>query len=94
MHDKKFYKNLSAEELWHLSKEAVENPQDIIFRFYDTFNLARSHERLWEMMKITLSSQDINDWDEVQRSNCIHFYELLTDLIKANYMLYLKLKDM
>jgi len=82
----------SAEELWYLSKEAVENPQKAIYEFFDTYGLGGSHDRLWHMLKLTLSSPEINNWDEAKRANCIHFYELLTQLIKANYILFLKMR--
>ena len=83
----------TAEEIWYLSKEAVENPQAIIYRFYDTYGLMSPHEMLWEMLKTTLSSNEIDDWDSIERSNYLYFFGLLKDLINANYILYLKLRE-
>ncbi|HTN08533.1 hypothetical protein [Agriterribacter sp.] len=80
----------SAEELWYRSKEPDENAQKAICKFFDMYGLGSAHERLWEMLRLALSSGEINDWNEVQRANIIHFYELLAQLIKANYMLFLK----
>jgi hypothetical protein len=87
-----FVNSPSPEELWFLSPEAVENPQKAITDFFDTYGLASAHDRLWQMVKQTLSSQDINGWNEVKRANCIHYYELLTELLNANYALFLKIR--
>ena len=82
----------SPEELWFLSPEALENPQDAIFDFFDTYALGSAHDRLWQMVKHTFSSPEINGWNEVKRANCIHFYELLAELLNANYGLFLKIR--
>jgi hypothetical protein len=82
----------SPEELWHLSPEALETPQNAIFEFFDTYALASAHDRLWQMVKHTFSSEDVNTWNEVKRANCIHYYELLKELLNANYALFLKLR--
>ena len=88
-----FVNRPSAEELWYLSRESVENPQKAIYQFFDTYNLTSSHEQLWQMLRLTLSNEDINDWSEVKRANCFHYYELLLDLLKANYVLFLKMRN-
>lgn len=85
-----YVNNHPAEELWLLSKEPVENAQKAICAFFDMYDLGSANERLWEMLKLALSSGEINNWNEVQRANVIHFYELLAQLINANYMLFLK----
>jgi hypothetical protein len=82
----------SPEELWYLSKEAVENPQAIIYRFYDTYGLMVPHQRLWEMFKLMLGNDETDNWNSMQRSNYIHFFEMLKELINANYILFLKLR--
>lgn len=88
-----FVNKPTAEELWHLSKESVENPQKAIYDFFDTYGLGGSHDRLWHMLRITMSSAEINDWTENKRANCFHFYETLLDLIKSNYTLFLKMRN-
>lgn len=88
-----FVNKPSAEELWYLSKESVENPQKAIYQFFDTYGLARSHEHIWQMLRLTISSKETNEWNEIKRANCIHFYELLLDLLKANYVLFLKMRN-
>lgn len=88
-----FVNSPSAEELWYLSKESVENPQKAIYQFFDTYGLGSSHERLWQMLRLTISSEETNEWNEVKRANCIHFYELLLDLLKSNYILFLKMRN-
>ncbi len=88
-----FVNRPSAEELWHLSKESVENPQKAIYQFFDTYGLASSHEQLWQMLRLTISSEEINEWNEIKRANCFHFYELLIDLLKASYTLFLKMRN-
>lgn len=45
------------------------------------------------MLRLTISSEEINEWNEVKRANCIHFYELLLDLLKSNYILFLKMRN-
>lgn len=87
-----FVNRPSAEELWHLSKESVENPQKAIYRFFDTYGLASSYERLWQMLRLTIGSEEINEWNAAKRSNCFHFNELLLDLLKSNYVLFLKMR--
>ncbi len=82
-----------AEELGYFSKESVENAQKAICTFFDMYGLASADERLWEMLKLALSSGEINDWNEVKRANIIHFYELLAQLVRANYVLFLKISD-
>jgi len=88
-----FVNRPSAEELWHLSQESVENPQKAIYQFFETYGLASPHEQLWQVLRITISSKETNSWNEVKRANCIHFYEMLLDLIKANYVLFLKMRN-
>lgn len=88
-----FVNRPSAEELWHLTKESVENPQKAIFQFFDTYGLGSSQDQLWQMFRLTISSEEINDWSEVKRANCFHFYELLLGLLKANYTLFLKMRN-
>jgi len=34
------------------------------------------------MLRLTLSSDAVNAWNDVQRENCIHFYGMLLALIK------------
>ncbi len=87
-----FVNKPSAEELWHLSKESVENPQKSIYLFFDTYGLDRSHERLWQMLRLTMGSEEINDWDHVKRIGYFHFYELLCDLLNSNYVLFLGMR--
>lgn len=87
-----FVNNPSAEELWNLSKESVEQPLKAIYQFFDAYGLGVPHEKLWQMLKLTLSSEEVNDWNQVQRENCIHFYEMLLALIKSNYVLFLKMR--
>lgn len=87
-----FVNQPSAEELWYLSKESVEHPEKAIYRFFDTHGLGKSQERLWQMLRLTLSSEEINDWNEAKRAGCIQFYEHLLELIKANYALFLKMR--
>ncbi|HEX5154768.1 MAG TPA: hypothetical protein VFW07_25150 [Parafilimonas sp.] len=89
---KEFVNNPTAEELWNLSKDSVEQPLKAIYQFFDTYGLGSPHERLWQMLKLTLSSKEVNDWNEVQRENSIHFYEMLLALIKSNYVLFLKMR--
>lgn len=88
-----FVNRPTTEEFWFLSRESVENPQKAIYRFFDTYGLANMEERLWQMFRLTMSSEEVNEWTEVQRANCFHFYELLFDLLKANYALYLKMRN-
>jgi hypothetical protein len=61
--------------------------QQAILRFLDTYRLVNTEEQLWVMFRLTLSSEEGNDWNEIQRANWFHFYELLRDLVRANYAL-------
>lgn len=56
-----FVNNPSAEELWNQSKESVEQPLKAIYQFFDAYGLGGPHERLWQMLKLTLSSEEVND---------------------------------
>jgi hypothetical protein len=85
--------NSSKEEIPYFSEETAGNPRAAICRFYDMYGLAEPHKRLWEMLKLTLSSDEISGWDAVQRSNYIFFFEMLKELINANYILFMKLKE-
>ncbi|HRO48291.1 hypothetical protein [Agriterribacter sp.] len=88
-----YINNHPAEEFWYCSKESVENAQKAICEFFDMYGSGSAQERLWEMLKLALGSAEINDWNEVKRANVIHFYELLAQLIKANYLLFLKMSN-
>lgn len=59
--------------------------QQAILRFLDTYGQASTEERLWQLFRLTLSSEDGNDWNEIYRANWFYFYELLRGLVKANY---------
>ncbi len=84
---------ISAEELWYLSKDAVERPQKVIYDFFDNYELGRTHDRLWEMFKCTLTHIDTSNYSEIDRANSFYFYEKLLELLKADYVLYLKIKE-
>ncbi|GAA4300628.1 hypothetical protein [Compostibacter hankyongensis] len=88
-----FVNKPSPEELWYLSKDAVEHPEKSIHQFFDTYSLGSAHERLWKMLKFTIGSEEINEWDEIKRTNLIYFFELLTELLKANYVLFFKMRE-
>ncbi|HTE26006.1 hypothetical protein [Flavitalea sp.] len=89
----KYVNSPNPEELWYLSPESLENPQKAIFQFFDTYGLGSAHERLWQMVKQTFSSEESNGWNEVKRANCLHYYELMTELLNANYALFLKMRE-
>ncbi|OJY94031.1 MAG: hypothetical protein BGP13_02015 [Sphingobacteriales bacterium 40-81] len=93
MHRNNNQDRISAEELWYLSKDAVERPQKIIYDFFDNYRLGRAHDILWEMFKCTLTHIDTNDFSEIDRSNSFYFYEKLLELLNADYVLYLKMKE-
>lgn len=59
--------------------------QQAILRFLDTYGQANTEERLWQLFRLTLSSEEGNDWNEIDRANWFHFYELLRGLVRANY---------
>jgi hypothetical protein len=61
--------------------------QQAILRFLDAFGQKYTEERLWQMFRLTLSSEEGNDWNEIDRANWFTFYELLRDLVRANYVL-------
>ncbi|RYE59280.1 MAG: hypothetical protein EOP48_01365 [Sphingobacteriales bacterium] len=88
-----FVNKPSLEELYYLSKDQLENPQKYIYSFFDRYGLGSSHNRLWHMLRLTISSEEINEWNEVKLASCIHFYELLSQLLKANYLLFLKMRN-
>lgn len=93
MHRDHNRERISAEELWYLSKDAVERPQKVIYEFFDNYGLGRAHDKLWEMFKCTLTHIDTSDYSEVDRSNSFYFYEKLLELLNADYVLYLKMKE-
>lgn len=57
--------------------------QQAILRFLDTYGQASTEERLWQLFRLTLSSEEGNEWDEIDRANWFHFYELLRGLVKG-----------
>jgi len=59
--------------------------QQAILRFLDTYGQASTEERLWQLFRLTLSSEEGNDWNEIDRANWCTFYELLRGLVRANY---------
>jgi len=59
--------------------------QQAILEFLDAFGLAKSEERLWQKFRLTLSSEEGNEWNEIDRANWFSFYELLRGLVRANY---------
>ena len=61
--------------------------QQAILRFLDTYRQASTEERLWQLFRLTLISEEGNDWNEIDRANWFHFYELLRGLVRANYEL-------
>jgi hypothetical protein len=61
--------------------------QQAILRFLDTYRLVNSEEQLWVMFRLTLSSEEANAWNEIERATWFHFYELLVGLVRGNYAL-------
>lgn len=59
--------------------------QQAILEFLDAYGLAYTKEHLWQMFRLTLSSEEGNDWNEIDRANWFSFYELLRGLVRANY---------
>ena len=88
-----FVNRPSVEELYYVCKEQVENPQESIYTFFDTYALGSSYEKLWQMFRLTLSNEDLNGWSANKRANWNHFFELLTHLITANYVLFLRMRN-
>jgi hypothetical protein len=82
----------TVEELRRSAREVVENPQAVIDHFFDTYDLSSSHEKVWEMLKQTFSSPDVNDWTATERANYILFYEQLITLLIADYVLFLEMQ--
>lgn len=85
--------NHSTEDSGYLSGESMENVQKAICSFFDMYGLESADNQLWQLLKLALSSGEINDWNEVKRANTIHFYELLAQVIKANHTLFLKMRN-
>ncbi|HVZ56022.1 MAG TPA: hypothetical protein VG870_05135 [Chitinophagaceae bacterium] len=88
----KYIHSLSADELWYLNHESVENPLAVLHRFFSAYGLMTPHERLWELVKICLGSPGTEHWTSAQRAGAIQFVEQLQELIKANYVLFLSLE--
>ncbi|MCG7751774.1 hypothetical protein [Flavihumibacter cheonanensis] len=59
--------------------------QQAILRFLDTYGQASTEDRLWQLFRLTMSSEEGNDWNEMDRANWCTFYELLRGLVRANY---------
>ena len=59
--------------------------QQAIIAFLDMYGLAYTEEHLWQMFRLTLSSEEGNDWNEIDRASWFTFYELLRGLVRANY---------
>ena len=62
-------------------------PHAFISNFFQEFGLNDSKQRLWQMMKALLSSEELNHWDQDCRSEAIFFYERLEGLLEANYIM-------
>jgi Trp operon repressor len=58
--------------------------QQAILRFLDIYEQASTEERLWQLFRLTLSSEEGNDWNEKDRVNWFYFYELLRGLVRRN----------
>jgi hypothetical protein len=63
----------------------ASNPHAFISNFFQEFGLNDSKQRLWQMMKALLSSEELNHWDQDCRSEAIFFYERMEGLLEANY---------
>lgn len=68
--------------------EAVENPNEMIYAFCDAFDLNGCRERLWGALKGLFSSEEVQDWNAIDRGNYFFFFERLEALLEASYLLY------
>ena len=66
----------------------TENPYDMIDVFYDRYGPARSQRHLWELLTTAFSSQDIDFWSRLDRSNAVHFCHSLSDLLNATRLIH------
>ncbi len=68
--------------------EAVGAPDKMIYAFCGAFDLNTCRQRLWDALKGLFSSEEVEDWDAIDRSNYLFFFERLEALIEASYLLY------
>ena len=75
-----------------LSKEEIENPQQIIHHFFDYAYLPQVRELFWELIKTTVTGNFNHSLTDGERSNIFYFLEQLEKLIEAAHLIHLKNK--
>jgi len=70
-----------------LDANNLNSIQYIISEFCSTYDARAVQTILWDMLKLTLSSEAAGNWNEQQRADYIFAYEGLVQLIEATYAL-------
>ncbi len=84
----KQHASLLSDQPRNLPPGVVKNSYEYIDTFFLDFDMAACRERLWNLLKGLMNSEESDGWDHVERSNYIHFFESLETLIEANYVLH------
>ncbi len=85
---KNFYNHSEPRSYHCLPQEFINDPHKMIYAFCDAFELECCKERLWNLLKGLIGSDDMDSLDHIQRSNYIFFCEYLQKLIEASYIIY------
>ena len=75
------------------AKRNEPDPHQLINAFFDKYELADGRRYVWELLTTAFSSEDINYWDRLERSNAVYFCQNIDSLLKAAHLIYKKQKD-
>jgi hypothetical protein len=70
-----------------LSKEEVSNPQLMLKQFFDYYSLASIREYLYNVKRVTLTTEDDEFIKPKQRSSLIFFLERIEQLVEASSLI-------
>lgn len=82
-----YSRRITANEIFFLDSDLIDNPAKMLSRFVDYFDLSDCKQLLWDMLKGFFVSLYTEDTGSIERSNYFTFYEQLLAMIEAIYLL-------
>lgn len=70
-----------------LTPEEMNEPREVIARFFEYAHLSDLRAQLWNWLSATVSGDFISDLKSHERSEIMYLYNQLQKLIEANFIL-------
>ncbi len=70
-----------------LNKEEIDQPQDVLQQFFETYSLPVCRTNLWELLTGFMNSEQADDMDRNERSDMLYFYRGLSELIEVSNLM-------